>query len=53
MLAMQAESPASMRGHRGGFSGATKASVRVEFGEDGWVPCGSKALLYWFYWKAP
>ena len=42
----------SMWGSSGGLSGSTKASVRGECGEDGWVPCGGEApLSRWFLFR--
>ena len=36
---------ASTWGKNGGGSKATEESLRGEFGEDGWVPCGGEAPL--------
>ena len=44
--ACYAELLESTQGGREGSSEATKAFVRSECGEDGWVSCGSEAPLY-------
>ena len=45
MLTSWAESLASMQGHSEGSYVATEASVRGEYGEDGWMLYGGKAPL--------
>ena len=38
-------SPASTRGNGRGLYGATRVSVRGDYGEDGWMPSGDEAPL--------
>ena len=49
MISRQVVLHASMRGHSLSSSEATEASVRGEYSEDNWVPCGGEApLSRWF-----
>ena len=49
MIARQTTSLSSMQGCGGCSSVATKASIRGECGDDGWLPCDGKMTLYrWF-----
>ena len=39
----------SMQGHSRGGSEVTEESVRSDCGKDGWLVCGGKAPLYWWF----
>ena len=52
MLSRQEASLVSTRGRGGGGFEATDLSVRDDYGEDGWVPCGGKVpLSQWFSYE--
>ena len=41
--------PSSKEGRVGGLFVAIEVSIRDDYGEDGCVPCGGKALLSWWF----